>query len=143
MNVSGNVSERALREIYLRGFERCVREGRAKGIMTSYNRINKVYAHKRFDLCTKLLRNDWDFDVVVMSDWFCTKGKGAGMLRNPVELDNFLGEVFRLWDLDMKVSVKTRVGIAEESEFDDVLEVLNTYSIDSVILHPRVQKDFH
>jgi len=77
MKVSSNVSERALREIYLRGFERCVRQGHAKGIMTSYNRVNKVYAPNSYDLCTKVLRNEWGFDGVVMTDWFSTKGKGG------------------------------------------------------------------
>ena len=77
------------------------------------------------------------------SQTVCTKGKGAGMLRDTVALDAFFCELFKNWNLDMRVSVKTRVGISEESEFDDVLEVLNTYPIDSVILHPRVQKDFY
>ena len=77
------------------------------------------------------------------SQTVCTKGKGAGMLRDTVALEAFIHVLFKTWNLDMKVSVKTRVGIAEESEFDDVLEVLNTYPIDSVILHPRVQKDFY
>lgn len=75
--VSSNVSERALREIYLRGFERAVRKGNAKGIMTSYNRINSVYAPNSHDLCTKVLRNEWGFDGVVMTDWFSTN-KGLG-----------------------------------------------------------------
>lgn len=70
--VSSNVSERALREIYLRGFEKAVRKGRAKGIMTSYNRINGVYTSNSYDLCTKVLRNEWGFDGVVMTDWFST-----------------------------------------------------------------------
>ena len=70
--VSSNVSERALREIYLRGFERCVRSGGAKGIMSSYNRINGVYAPNSYDLCTRVLRNEWGFDGVVMTDWFST-----------------------------------------------------------------------
>lgn len=70
--VSSNVSERALREIYLRGFERTVRKGNAKAIMTSYNRVNGVYAPNSYDLCTKALRNEWGFDGVVMTDWFST-----------------------------------------------------------------------
>ena len=75
--VSSVVNERPLREIYLRGFERSVREGGAKGIMTSYNRVNGVYAPNSYDLCTKLLRNEWGFDGVVMTDWFSTnKGQG-------------------------------------------------------------------
>ena len=79
--VSSNVGERALREIYLRGFERCVREGGTKGIMTSYNRVNGVYAPNSYDLCTKALRNEWGFDGVVMTDWFSTnKGQGDNAL---------------------------------------------------------------
>jgi len=45
--------------------------------MTSYNRVNKVYAPNSYDLCTKVLRNEWGFDGVVMTDWFSTKGKGG------------------------------------------------------------------
>lgn len=70
--VSSNLNERALREIYLKGFEICVREGSAKAIMTSYNRVNGVYAPNSHDLCTKALRNEWGFDGVVMTDWFST-----------------------------------------------------------------------
>ncbi len=70
--VSSNLSERALREIYLRGFEIAVREGGAKGIMTSYNRINGVYAANCHDICTKALRCEWGFQGVVMTDWFST-----------------------------------------------------------------------
>lgn len=70
--VSSNLSERALREIYLRGFEICVRQGGAKGIMTSYNKINGIYAPNSHDICTKALRNEWGFDGVVMTDWFST-----------------------------------------------------------------------
>ena len=79
--VSSNVTERTLREIYLRGFERAVRKGKAKSIMTSYNRINRVYAPNSHDLCTKVLRNEWGFDGVVMTDWFSTnKGWGNNAL---------------------------------------------------------------
>ena len=79
--VSSNVSERALREIYLRGFEICVREGGAKSIMTSYNKVNGVYSPNSYDLCTKVLRNEWGFDGVVMTDWFSTnKGQASSAL---------------------------------------------------------------
>ena len=75
--VSSNLSERALREIYLRPFEWTVREGGAKGIMTSYNKVNGVYSPNSHDLCTKILRNEWGFDGVVMTDWFSTGGGKA------------------------------------------------------------------
>ena len=70
--VSSNVSQRALREIYLRAFEFPVRHGGAKSIMTSYNKVNGVYTPNSHDLCTKVLRNEWGFDGVVMTDWFST-----------------------------------------------------------------------
>lgn len=73
--VSSNVSERALREIYLRGFKIAVREGSAKSLMTSYNKVNGIYTANSYDLCTKVLRNEWGFEGVVMTDWFsCGKG---------------------------------------------------------------------
>lgn len=79
--VSSNLSERALREIYLRGFEITVRSGGAKGIMTSYNKVNGVYTPNSHDLCTKVLRNEWGFDGVVMTDWFSTnKGQANNAL---------------------------------------------------------------
>ena len=75
--VSSNVSERALREIYLKGFSIAVRQGGAKAVMTSYNLLNGVYTPNSYDLCTKVLRNEWGFDGVVMTDWFSTmKGQG-------------------------------------------------------------------
>lgn len=79
--VNSNLSERALREIYLRGFEICVREANAKSIMTSYNKVNGVYSPNSYDLCTKALRNEWGFDGVVMTDWFATnKGQALNAL---------------------------------------------------------------
>ena len=87
--VSSNVSERALREIYLRGFEIAVREGGAKAVMTSYNKVNGVYASNNYDLCVKVLRNEWGFDGVVMTDWFST-GKGAGDTVKCMEAGNDL-----------------------------------------------------
>ena len=72
-----------------------------------------------------------------------TKGKGAGMLRDTIALDAFFHEVFKTCNLDMSISVKTRVGVEQEEEFDEIIEVLNTYPIDTVIVHPRTQKDFY
>lgn len=68
--VNAVVSERALRQIYLKGFELAVREGNAKSIMTSYNAINGHWSASNYDLNTTLLRKEWGFTGMVMTDWW-------------------------------------------------------------------------
>lgn len=70
--MSSNMDERTLREIYLEGFRIAVREGDAKAVMTSYNKLNGIYTPNSYDLCTKALRQEWGFDGIVMTDWMST-----------------------------------------------------------------------
>ena len=67
------VSGRALREIYLRGFEICVKESKPKNIMMSYNKVNGVWSHYNFDLAKMVLRGEWNFDGVIITDWWMRK----------------------------------------------------------------------
>lgn len=67
------VSERALREIYLKGFEIAVKESAPMSIMTSYNLINGIHAANCRDLCTVAARQEWGFDGVIMTDWTTTE----------------------------------------------------------------------
>lgn len=71
------VSQRALREIYLKGFELAVKEGNAQSIMTSYNPINGHWAASNYDLNTTILRKEWGYTGMVMTDWWATMNNVA------------------------------------------------------------------
>ena len=73
------VDERAVRELYLRPFELTVREGKPHAVMTSYNRINGVFSSENKRLITDILRGEWGFDGIVMSDWGGTFDRCAGL----------------------------------------------------------------
>lgn len=70
-----------------------------------------------------------------------SKGRGAGFLAFPEELDKFLCEIFE--HVDVAVSIKTRIGKDDPDEFGRLLEIYNQYPLKELIIHPRVQKDFY
>lgn len=75
--ISANLAERALREIYLKGFEIAVRKSQPGAIMSSYNQINRTYTANRHDLLTDILRCEWGFEGLVMTDWGSTNVNAA------------------------------------------------------------------
>jgi len=90
------VSERALREIYLKGFEMAVKEGHASSIMTTYGAVNGIWTAGLYDQNTRVLRDEWGFDGIVMTDWWAkvnaretdqaTRQQTAAMVRSQNDL---------------------------------------------------------
>ena len=81
MHVNEIMTERTLREIYLKGFEIAVKTSDPMTIMTSYNRINGVHSANNYDLCTQAARKEWGFRGFIMTDWSTTNGGGSSAAK--------------------------------------------------------------
>ena len=126
--VDAVVSERALREVYLKGFEMAVRFGNAVSVMTSYNPINGHYAASNYDLNTTLLRGEWGFTGIVMTDWWAkmngvtdggegVKSRTADMIRAQNDLymvvNNYGAEVNANQDDTLEALKQGRLTVGE------------------------------
>lgn len=103
MHSSSIVSERALREIYLSGFEYAVERSKPVAIMSSYNKINGIHAANNYDLCTNVARMEWGFEGFIMTDWTTTNGNGSSAAKciwsgNDLVMPGTIGDITEIMD---------------------------------------------
>ena len=114
------MSERCLREIYLKGFEIAVKEGGARSVMTTYGSVNGLWTAGSYDLCTTILRKEWGFDGIVMTDWWAKSNYEGHQAEVPVKAPMVAAQN----DIYMVVS-----NAKANPENDDVEEMLHAEKI--------------
>ncbi|MGO4105439.1 glycoside hydrolase family 3 C-terminal domain-containing protein [Leifsonia sp. YAF41] len=113
MRVSADIDERPLREIYLRGFQRVVEQEQPWTVMCSYNKINGVYASQDSWLLNTVLRDDWGFDGLVVSDWGAVSDRVAALAAGlDLEMPSTNGRT------DAEIVAAVRAGELDESVVD-------------------------
>lgn len=124
MRTNARIDERTLREIYLSIFERIIERARPATLMCSYNRINDVYSSENRWLLTEVLREEWGFDGLVMTDWGAVHDRVAGVAAGlDLEMPSSHG-----WN-DRLVAEAVRTGALDESDLDrSVARVLRLVS---------------
>ena len=125
MNTDAHISQRALREIYLKGFEIAIKEARPWTVMTSYNYINGVYTSESKDLVQTILRDEWGYEGTVMTDWFGGKDGAKQMWAGNDMLQPGKNEQFdsivagvksgKLDEADLDRNVKRVLNLVEKS----------------------------
>ncbi len=125
MNNDAHISQRALREIYLKGFEIAIKESQPWTVMTSYNYINGTYTSESRDLVETILREEWGFEGTVMTDWFGGKDGAAQMwagndMLQPGKKEQFDSIVAgvksgKLAEADLDRSVRRILNLVEKS----------------------------
>ena len=125
------VSQRALREIYLKGFEICVKEASPKNLMTSYNKINGVWSHYNYELCTTVLRGEWGYKGNVMTDWWMRYAPSP-------EFPEISGNAYRVRAQVDVLMPGARTSISKTAEPDGTL--LETYGRENGITLGEMQR---
>lgn len=140
--VDSVVSERALREIYLKAFEIAVKEGNAKSLMTSYNPINGHWAAVNYELNTVILRQQWGYDGFVMTDWGTKLAENEDEGKNLKAMAEAQNDVFMLAsdalsfnsniDESLKKGTLTR-GQLQRNAINLLNYIMNTHSFEAYI----------
>ncbi len=117
-HTNAHISERAMREIYLRGFEICIRETQPMTIMSSYNLVNGIHTANSYELLQQIARDEWGFAGSVMTDWYATTGL-AGLTEHPGQkypVGSIVGSIYAGNDIQMPGAKEVEDGIVRAVE---------------------------
>jgi beta-glucosidase len=131
------VDERTLREIYLTAFEIAVKEGKTKSLMSSYNRLNGIYTNENLHLMKDILRGEWGFNGVVITDWGGSNDRIAGLVAgNELEMPTTAGET----NIDIINAVKS--GKIKEEVLDQCIDRMLELIFTTEEVYKTQQKEF-
>ncbi|OMD83596.1 MULTISPECIES: beta-glucosidase [Paenibacillus] len=137
MAIDTIVDERTLREIYLTAFEIAVQEGKTKTVMTSYNKLNGTYTNENMHLMQEILRNEWDFNGVVVTDWGGSNDRIAGLLAgNELEMPTTAGET------DREIIQAIHTGKIKEEVLDECVDRLLELIFTTEEAYKKIHVDF-
>jgi beta-glucosidase len=137
-NVSSDMDERTLQEIYLPAFKACVEKGHVGAVMTSYNLLNGIHCSQNDFLINQILKKDWGFDGVVMSDWTSTYD-GVACANGGLDLEMPSG---KLMNKDTLIQAVKSGRVSEKTIDEKVRRILMLYERFDFFEHPDISKDF-
>jgi beta-glucosidase len=137
-SISSDVGERALREIYLPPFQAAVQEAKTWGVMASYNKVNGVFASENATMLHSILKDEWGYDGIVMSDWFGTKSTTPS-INNGLDLE-MPGPA--IWRIQQQVTLLIEEGVVEMQAVDEAIRrLLRLYIRVGAFEHPESQPE--
>jgi beta-glucosidase len=138
LSIDTIVDERTLREIYLTPFEIAVKEGKVRSVMSAYNRLNGDFCNENIHLQNGILRNDWGFDGVVITDWGANNDRVKGLIAgNSLEMPSTGGETNR----DIVAAV--RCGLIKREDLDLAVDRMLSLTFDTEKVYKRKRKPFN
>lgn len=138
MAIDTVVDERTLREIYLTAFEIAVKEGKTKGVMTSYNKLNGNYTNENMHLMRDILRTEWGYKGCVITDWGGSNDRISGLLAgNELEMPTTAG------DTDEEIIQAIKNGKIKEEVLDECVDRLLDliFTTDKALQKPHMEFD--
>ncbi|MFT4413291.1 beta-glucosidase family protein [Fredinandcohnia humi] len=138
MSIDTVVDERTLREIYLTAFEIAIKEGKTKTVMSAYNMLNGAYTNENIHLMRDILRNEWNYDGVVVTDWGGSNDRVAGLIAgNELEMPTTAGET------NEEIIQAIKSGRIKEEVLDECVDRLLDLIFTTEEVYKNPQKDFN